>query len=137
MAEGNKPFVDKLKQKARDLKQEIYALYCVYRHPKTPWVAKILSGIIVAYAFSPIDLIPDFIPVLGYLDDFILVPLGIALVLKMIPKEIMNECRSQAQTNLQSEKPVFWAAAVIIVLMWLTVIIIVLHRCINLFSGQN
>lgn len=136
MTDGKETFIEKLKAKARDLKQETYALYLVYRHPQTPWYVKPLTGIIVAYAFSPIDLIPDFIPVLGYLDDLVLVPLGITLVVKLIPKDIMNECRSQAQKNMQGEKPVTWTAGVIILLLWLTVIIIILRRCTNLFSVQ-
>jgi uncharacterized membrane protein YkvA (DUF1232 family) len=74
-----------LKQRARLLKSETFALYLAARHPQTPWYAKFLAAGIVAYAFSPIDLIPDFIPILGYLDDLILIPIGIALVIKLVP----------------------------------------------------
>lgn len=136
MTDGKETFIEKLKTKSRDLKQETYALYLVYRHPQTPWLAKLLTGIIVAYAFSPIDLIPDFIPVLGYLDDLILVPIGITLVLKMIPKDIMEECRSQAQINLKHQKPVTWVAEVIILLLWVTVFMLILRRCTDLFGVQ-
>ena len=81
--------LERLKHKARLLKIEVYAIYLAYKDPRVPWYARIIAVCVVGYAFSPIDLIPDPIPILGYLDDLILVPLGIALVLKMIPKEVM------------------------------------------------
>ena len=82
-----------LKQLAKKLKKETYAVYLASKDSRTPWYARLLSIIIVAYAFSPIDLIPDFVPILGYLDDLIIVPLGIWFVIKMIPKNILAECR--------------------------------------------
>ena len=88
-----------LKNKARQLKTEVYAIYLAYKDPRVPWYARILAVCVVGYAFSPIDLIPDPIPILGYLDDLILVPLGIALALKMIPKEVMAEYREQAKAT--------------------------------------
>jgi len=107
------------KNRAKALKRETFALYLAYRHPLTPWYAKVWAGVVAAYAFSPIDLIPDFIPVLGYLDDLVLVPLGITLALKMIPPEVMAECRSKAETAFAHGKPVNWAAAAVIALVWL------------------
>jgi uncharacterized membrane protein YkvA (DUF1232 family) len=108
--------VETLRQRARQLRRESYALTLAYRHPDVPWVAKLFTACVVAYAFSPIDLIPDFIPVLGYLDDLVLVPLGIALAVKMIPPHVMASCRAQA---LAAEgKPTNWAAAVVIVAVW-------------------
>jgi len=107
------------KQRARQLKAETYALYLAYRDPRTPWVARIFAAVVVGYAFSPIDLIPDFIPVLGYLDDLVLVPLGIWLALKMIPPEVMVESRARAQETLANGKPVNRVAAVVIVAIWL------------------
>ena len=107
------------KQRARQLKAETYALYLAYRDPRTPWGARIFAAVVVCYAFSPIDLIPDFIPVLGYLDDLVLVPIGIWLALKMIPPEVMAESRDRAQETLASGKPVSRAAAVVIVAIWL------------------
>ena len=86
----------KIKQFANRMKVETYALYLAYRDPRVPWYAKALAAFVVAHTFSPIDLIPDFIPVLGYLDDLIITPLGIYLALKMIPKEVMAEARQQA-----------------------------------------
>jgi uncharacterized membrane protein YkvA (DUF1232 family) len=106
------------KQQARKLKIEVYALYLAARDPRLPWYARLFIGVVVAYAFSPIDLIPDFIPVLGYLDDLILVPLGVVIALRMIPKDVMEECRVKAQESLQVGKPVNRAAAVVIVGIW-------------------
>jgi uncharacterized membrane protein YkvA (DUF1232 family) len=88
--------LEKIKQFARRMKVETYALYLAYRDPRVPWYAKAMAAFVVAYTFSPIDLIPDFIPVLGYLDDLIITPLGIYLALKMIPKDVMAEARRQA-----------------------------------------
>lgn len=110
---------ERLKQKARKLKAETYALYLAARDPRTPWYAKLLVAGIVAYAFSPIDLIPDFIPVIGYLDDIILVPLGIILALKLIPSAVMTDCRTRAKETMQNGKPVSKAAAVVIIIIWM------------------
>ena len=118
MSNYMEPFIEKWKQSATKLKAETYALYLAYKNPGTPWYAKIFAGMVIAYAFSPIDLIPDFIPVLGYLDDLILVPLGIALALRMIPPAVMLECRTQARTDLSNAKPVSWIAAVGIIVIW-------------------
>ena len=102
---------------ARLLKREVYALYFAVRDPRVPWYAKALAGCLVAYALSPIDLIPDPIPVLGYLDDLVLVPLGVLAVRRMIPDHVMTECRFKAQEL--TTKPTNWIAAVVIVLIWL------------------
>jgi uncharacterized membrane protein YkvA (DUF1232 family) len=107
------------KQQARQLKVETYALYLAYQDPRVPWYARIVAGGVVAYAFSPIDLIPDFIPILGYLDDLLLVPLGIRLALALIPAAVMAESREKARERLAQGKPVSWAAAGFIVLIWL------------------
>jgi len=108
-----------LKQRARLLKAETFALYLAARHPATPWYAKLLAAAVAAYAFSPIDLIPDFVPILGYVDDLILIPMGIALAIKMIPPAVMTECRARAQKVMSDGKPVSRAAAVIVVVIWL------------------
>lgn len=113
-----KATIEKWKQSAGKLKAETYALFLAYKHPHTPWFAKAFAGLVIAYAFSPIDLVPDFIPVLGYLDDLILVPLGIALALKMIPASVMVECRTQAQIDMREGKPINWLIAVVIVTIW-------------------
>ncbi len=100
------------------MKTEVYALYLAYNDPRVPWYARILAVFVVGYALSPIDLIPDFIPIIGYLDDLILVPLGIVLVLKMIPQEVMDECREKARAVMLKGKPVNWIAATVIVGIW-------------------
>jgi uncharacterized membrane protein YkvA (DUF1232 family) len=105
--------------RVRQLKAETYALYLAYRDPRVPWYARLLAAVVVGYAFSPLDLIPDFVPILGYLDDLLLVPLGIWLVLKLIPPQAMAEARERAQEAISQGKPVNRAAAVVIVLIWL------------------
>ena len=113
--------------KSKQLKSEIVALYLAYKHPRTPWYAKVLAALIIGYALSPIDLIPDFIPVVGYLDDLIIVPLGIALLIKVIPRDILEECRAKARSDILNKKPKNWIAAFIIVLIWLLAIYLVLN----------
>ncbi len=109
------------KQKAGLLKTETYTLYLAYRDPRVPWYAKVFMAAIVAYALSPIDLIPDFIPVLGYVDDLIIVPAGVFLALKMIPKGVLEECREKAKSEPISSKAK-WIAALVIISVWLLVI---------------
>jgi uncharacterized membrane protein YkvA (DUF1232 family) len=111
------------KQSAKQLKAETYALFLAYKHPDTPWYAKLFAGLVVAYAFCPIDLVPDFIPVLGYLDDLILVPLGITLALKLIPPTVMVDCRAQAKTELLTGKSVRWFPVVVIVTIWIALLV--------------
>ena len=117
---GNQPsLISGLKEPAHTLKTETYALYLAVRDPRTPWYAKFLAGAVVAHTFSPIDLIPDFIPVLGYLDDLIITPGGIWLALKMIPPDVMAESREKANVAFNVEKPKNWVVATVIVLIWL------------------
>jgi uncharacterized membrane protein YkvA (DUF1232 family) len=111
-------WVKRLREWARLLKRDTYALYLAARDPRTPWYVKALAAVVVAYAFSPLDLIPDFIPVLGYLDDLIIVPAGILLAVKLIPDHLMREFRAEA---IRREKPTSRAGMVAIVLIWLTV----------------
>lgn len=111
--------LDRLKLRARQLKTELYALYLAYHDPRVPWYARVFAACVVGYAFSPIDLIPDPIPILGYLDDLILVPLGVTLALKMIPPAVMTECRVQAAVRMQQKRPTHWIAAAVIVVIWL------------------
>jgi len=106
------------KRQAKLLRVKIFTIYLAYKDPRVPWYAKAFAACIVAYAFSPIDLIPDFIPILGYLDDIVLIPLGIALVLKMIPKAVIKECEEKAQAILSQDKPKSLVAAAIIVAIW-------------------
>jgi uncharacterized membrane protein YkvA (DUF1232 family) len=111
--------LDVWKARARRLQAEVYALYLAYRDPRVPWYAKVLAACVVGYAISPIDLIPDFIPVLGYLDDVVLIPLGVALALRLIPPAVMVECRERARSEVVGGKPVRRAAAAVIVAIWL------------------
>ena len=113
--------IERWKQRARRLKMETYAIYLAYKDPRVPWYARLLIAFVVAHTFSPIDLIPDFIPILGYLDDLVIAPLGIALALKMIPQDVLAECREKAQAAIGQDKPTNWAAAAVIVAIWLLV----------------
>ena len=106
------------RDRARALRREVMTLWFALRDPRTPRMARWLAALVVAYALSPIDLIPDFIPVLGYLDDLVLVPLGIALVLRMIPAHVVEACRERAAQV--ETRPRNWLAAALIVLVWIT-----------------
>ena len=110
--------VERLKRWAGRLKVEVYALYRAYKDPRVPWYARIFAACVVGYAFSPIDLIPDPIPILGYLDDLVLIPIGIALAIKMIPPNILAEHRAQARAFAAKGKPVNRAAAAVVVVVW-------------------
>src|SRR5215211_3178147 len=107
------------KRWARRLSAQTYALYLAYRHPKTPWYAKAFAALIVGYVFSPIDPIPDFIPVVGLLDEMVVVPIGVLLAAKMIPPAVLEECREKAREVAEGEKPVSRVAAGIVVTVWL------------------
>lgn len=116
--------IDSWKQKAKQLKREIHAVYLAMKDPRTPWVARVLAAIIVGYAFSPIDLIPDPIPILGYLDDLVLLPLGILLLIKLIPSDVLLECRAKAAAFAGGKEPKNWVAGVIIIAIWAGLIIV-------------
>jgi uncharacterized membrane protein YkvA (DUF1232 family) len=111
--------IDRWKQKAGQLKVELVALYLAYRDPRVPWFARLFAGCVVGYALSPIDLIPDFIPIIGYLDDLVLIPLGIKAALSMIPKIVMADSREKAKTLLAQGLPVNNAAAALVIVIWL------------------
>ena len=123
----------RLRQWARRIKRDTYALYLAARDPRTPWYAKVLAALVVAYAFSPLDLIPDFIPVLGYLDDVIIVPLGIYVVVRLIPPEVMAECRRRAEENRPANKPKNYVAAAFIVAVWLALAALAVWLIYRLF----
>jgi uncharacterized membrane protein YkvA (DUF1232 family) len=120
--------LEQLKQRARELNREVFALFLAVRHPRTPWYAKVLLIAIVAYALSPIDLVPDFLPVIGLLDDVILLPLGIALALKMIPGAVIEECRGRVAAGALDGSRLgrwgaiaiglIWTALLAFVIMW-------------------
>jgi uncharacterized membrane protein YkvA (DUF1232 family) len=126
-------FVKRWKEQAKQLKIEIYAIYLAYKDPRVPWYARIFAACVVGYAFSPIDLIPDPIPILGYLDDLILVPLGIVLALKMIPKEVLIECRVKAQKIMLQGKPVNRIAAIVIIAIWVILTALAIAFILKIF----
>ncbi len=107
---------------ASALKKDAYALYLASRDPRVPVVAKLVVVLVVAYALSPIDLIPDFIPVLGYLDDMLLLPMGIALAIRLMPCDVWEDCKSQARAQLGSELPRNRTAAIVIATVWLALL---------------
>jgi uncharacterized membrane protein YkvA (DUF1232 family) len=106
-----------LRARVRELKRDVLALSLAVRDPRVPWYAKVLAACVVAYALSPIDLIPDFIPIIGYLDDAILVPAGIALVVLLVPRPVLEDCRARAM-ELEA-RPTSWVGAVVVVVLWL------------------
>ena len=120
-----------LKDRARQLKTDIPAVFLALRRSETPWYAKLLAGLTVGYALSPIDLIPDFIPVLGYLDALILLPALVALTVRLVPASVMDECRAEAAGMWQNGKPVKWYYAVPIVLVWLAVVFLIVRAIVR------
>ena len=123
------------KDRVKQLKTEVYALYLAYKDPRVPWYAKLLAVCVVGYAFSPIDLIPDPIPILGYLDDLILVPLGIALAIRMIPTEVLDDCREKAQEIGKEDKPTNWVAGGIVIAIWLLLAALVVLLTFRIIKG--
>ncbi|MCM3772276.1 MULTISPECIES: YkvA family protein [Priestia] len=116
---------------ARRLKKHLFILYLAYKDERVSWYTKLFTACVVAYAFSPIDLIPDFIPILGYIDDIIIVPLGIMLALKLLPKSVIDECAIKAEEIIQNEKPKNWVVGSIIIIVWL---FIFMWSCLAIFK---
>lgn len=115
-----------LKERAKKLKTDIPAVFLALKHKKTPVFAKILAAITIAYALSPIDLIPDFIPIIGYLDDLILLPILAAWTIKLIPEEILEECRIKSQGLWENGKPKKWYYAIPIIIFWVIIILLII-----------
>lgn len=124
----------KLKIWAKKLKRQIFTLYFAYKDERVQWYAKIFIACVVAYAFSPIDLIPDFIPILGYLDDVLLVPLGIIISLKLIPENVKVDCEIKAEEMMNKGKPKNWIIGSFILLVWVVIFIWVILKVYQLFS---
>jgi len=116
---------ERWRHRARQLKAESYALYLAFRDPRVPWYARVLIFLVVAYTLSPIDLIPDVIPVLGYVDDLVIAPLGIALALRMVPAEVLAECRERAHTAVDRGEPIGRAAAAVTIALWVLTAVVV------------
>jgi len=132
--------IEKLRSRARSLKNEAIAVYIAAKDPRTPWYAKALIFFVVAHTFSPIDLIPDFIPILGYLDDLIIMPLGLGLAIRLIPAEVLEEAREkvagssmESMRRVSSRRSVKIVGIVIIVLTWIVILILGI-RLINFLS---
>ncbi len=128
------------KQAARKLKRETAALYYACRDPRVPWYAKAVALVVVAYALSPIDLIPDFIPILGYLDDLLLVPLGIALALRLIPPAVMEECRQRAAGHEAATRASFRWMGALMVAVWVMGLVwggLALLRAFHFFGADD
>ena len=107
------------------LRQDTLALYLAARHPRTPWYAKALAGFLAAYLLSPIDLIPDFVPVLGYLDDLVVISFGILVVRRLVAADVMAECRKRAAETFADGKPVSKSAPIVVVLLWIAALAVV------------
>jgi len=127
--------IENWKNKVKQIKTETYAIYLASKDPRVPWYAKALIVFVVAHTFSPIDLIPDFIPVLGYLDDLIITPLGIIIAVKMIPTEVLIDCRKEAQKVMGQEKPTSWWGAAIVVSIWLLILLLVGVTVLRVFKN--
>lgn len=131
--------LDSWKQRARRLKRDTYALYLAARDPRVPWYTKALALGVVGYALSPIDLIPDFIPVIGYLDDLILVPLGLAIVLRLTPSNVLAECRERAQEAIDrgalTRSLPARIATIVIILTWLLALALLVWLALRLFTS--
>jgi uncharacterized membrane protein YkvA (DUF1232 family) len=117
------------KEKVKKLKQEIYALYLAYKDPRVSWYAKIFIVILVGYVISPIDLIPDFIPIIGYLDDLIILSLGIVLAIKMIPREVMEECQKESAKGIKDKK-IAVIGLIIIISIWVALLYLIFTKLI-------
>ncbi|GCD84530.1 YkvA family protein [Parageobacillus thermoglucosidasius] len=111
------------KRRAKELKRELFVLYLAYKDPRISWLLRLFTLCVVAYAFSPVDLIPDFVPVFGYLDDLLLVPLGIFLALKWMPKEVIDEYRAQAAELAKKEKPKNWFVGGLIIVLYVALFV--------------
>ncbi len=128
-------FLESYKRRAELLKRDIHAVWYAAIDSRTPWYAKAIAGLVTAYAFSPIDLVPDFIPILGYLDDFILIPAGIALMLKLIPAEVMSDARVKAAE--QEKRPVNWWGGLLIILVWAVILFFVIRGIVRMVIEYN
>jgi len=120
--------IEKIKYWAKKLKAHVDTLYLVYKKRSTPWYAKVVIAITIGYAFSPVDLIPDFIPIFGFLDDAILLPVLIWLSLKLIPKEVIESCRIEAESIFKEGKPKNYVASGVIILIWIFIALVIINK---------
>lgn len=125
------PVLDHLKQTANRLKTEISVLTVVYRDVRTPWYARAIIFLVIAHSLSPIDLIPDFIPVLGYLDDLIIIPLGIALAIRLVPKEVFAEARVKVASQPESTGISGWWFGGLVIMVWMGIVMLLIRLFIQ------
>ncbi|MBE2220585.1 MAG: DUF1232 domain-containing protein [Anaerolineae bacterium] len=128
--------MEKWRKRVKQLKRETYALYLAYKDTRVSWYARIWVALVVGYALSPIDLIPDFIPVLGYLDDLILIPIGIFIAIKLIPEPVLTECREKAAVEMGEGMEGGWKTAVIIITIWVSLALLVGYWVIRLAGNS-
>lgn len=131
MSKATPKFLQNLKNRAGQLKTDVPAVFLCLKSKDTPVIAKLLAGLTVGYALSPIDLIPDFVPVLGYLDDLIILPALVTLTIRFIPAQTFNQYREEAKEMWKNGKPKKWYYAIPIVLFWLVIIWVVVKAFIN------
>lgn len=123
--------VENMSEKAAKMLVDVYALFLALGDKRVPWYAKTLAAITVGYAFSPIDLIPDFIPVLGQLDDLLLIPVGVYVTMKLIPEDTINDLRAKAQSMMDGNKPTSWIAGGIVVTIWILALVTIILRIVQ------
>ena len=126
--------MEKIKAWAKNLKRTDIHSLCAYRDERVPWYVKLFTACVVAYALSPIDLIPDFIPILGYLDDVIILPLGIMLALKMLPKDVISDCEVKANAMMKNGKPKNWMVGSLIIFIWIVIILWLILKVYHLLD---
>ena len=123
--------VENMSEKAAKMLVDVYALFLALGDKRVPWYAKTLAAITVGYAFSPIDLIPDFIPVLGQLDDLLLIPVGVYVTMKLIPEDTTNDLRAKAQSMMDGNKPTSWIAGGIVVTIWILALVAIILKIVQ------
>jgi uncharacterized membrane protein YkvA (DUF1232 family) len=121
-------FLTRWKKRAAFFKREVFSLYYAYRSPAVPWYARGFAALVVAYAFSPIDLIPDFIPILGYVDDLILIPAGVTLAIRLIPAEVMQAARQRVDADAEAGGHANWWVAALIIAIWVLIATLLVFR---------
>lgn len=123
--------VENMSEKAAKMLVDVYALFLALGDKRVPWYAKTLAAITVGYAFSPIDLIPDLIPILGQLDDLLLIPVGVYVTMKLIPEDTTNDLRAKAQSMMDGNKPTSWIAGGIVVTIWILALVTIILRIVQ------
>lgn len=126
--------VENMSEKAAKMLVDVYALFLGLGDKRVPWYAKTVAAITVGYAFSPIDLIPDFIPVLGQLDDLLLIPVGVYVAMKLIPEDTIDDLRAKAQSMMEGNKPTSWVAGGIVVTIWILALVAIILKIVQMRS---